>query len=212
MTDSKPRLSLIAIVAIAAVCVAGLLARADGYGFSPPSGWRVQRAPAGYAGLWVNQSGREAVNLATIPAGSLNDLVSRQLQKARAAYPGMRLYSNVPYHVCGRHDARYLVWTSATHASQWIHEQVMADWQGSGFVASYVRPGTYPPSRGARASIVSVCGVPGGAINNPSAPQAAPPPPPQQNQPQTPANAAPATPTPYGYPSIVPRYAPVIPM
>ena len=212
MIARNVRLFSATLAGVAVLLAGALLAHADGYGFSPPGGWRPQRPPSGYAGLWVNPAGREAVNLATTSASSLNSLVNRQVQKSRALYPSMHVYSNVPYHVCGRHDARYLIWTATSHGASWIHEQVMADWQDNGFVASYVRPASYPPNRAARAALVSVCGVAGGSLSNPSAPQAAPAP--QQGQPETSNTAAPvvpATPTPYAYPSLVPRYAPVIP-
>ena len=210
MTTRDVRILPIALVTGAMLMLWGLLAQAGGYGFSPPSGWRAQRPPAGYAGLWLNPNAQEAVNFVTTPATSLTNLVSRQIQKSLAVYPSMHLYSNVPYHVCGRHEGRYLIWTSSSHAAQWIHEQVIANWQGNGYVASYVRPASYTPNRAARASISSMCGVAGGSLNNPSAPYAAPPPPPQ-NQPQI-SPATPTAPTPYGYPSLYPRYAPVIPM
>ena len=208
----RPLPMLLALAALFAA--SSLLAHADGYGFSPPVGWRAQRPPASYAGLWISPLGREAVNLATVSASTLGGLVNGQMQRARAQYPGLHVYSNVAYHVCGRHDARYLIWTSTSHGAQWIHEQVMADWEGTGYVASYVRPGTYPPSRAARASITSVCGVAGGSLSNPSAPQGQSPGAPAQpaSNAVTEAPAAAATATPYVYPSITPRYMPVIPM
>ena len=206
------RIRLVAATFFASALVLAWVAlvHADGYGFSPPNGWRATHPPAGYAGLWVNPAGQEAVNLATASVSSLSSLVSRQLQKSGTLYPSMHLYSNVPYHVCGHHDARYLIWTSSNRGSHWIHEQVMADWGDSGYVASYVRPASFAPNRDARAAIVSICGVTGAGINNPSSgSQPAP-----QSQPaaETPAQPAPAQPTPYVYPSLTPRYAPVIPM
>lgn len=199
-----------ATAGLALALASSILAQADGYGFSPPNGWRAQRPPAGYAGLWVNPAVREAVNLSTTMTADLNDLVARQLRKARALYPAMHLYDNVPYHVCGRHEARYLVWTSTAGGHEWVHEQVMAQWQGNGYVASYVRPASSAPRRDARASLVSVCGVAGGSLSNPSAPAPASQ---QRSQPDNnPSSAATAAPTPYVYPSLVPRYAPVIPM
>gem|GEM_PF-1578496 len=214
MTKPNFRLVTATLMGAVALVFCSLLAHADGYGFSPPTGWRAQHAPAGYTGLWVNPAAQEAVNLLSTPAGSLSGLVQRQMQKSRTLYPSMQVYSNVSYHVCGRHEGRYLIWTAVSHGSPWIHEQVMANWQDNGLVASYVRPGNAAPSRAARASIVSICGVAGGSLNNPSAPQpaAAPAQPAQpDNNPATTAPAGPATATPYGYPSLAPRYVPVIP-
>lgn len=210
MTRSRTVILAAAIAGLAIVVASSILVQADGYGFSPPNGWRAQRPPAGYAGLWVNPAVREAVNLNTAMTADLNDLVSRQLRKSHALYPSMHVYNNLPYHVCGRHEARYLVWTSSAGGHEWIHEQVMAQWQGNGYIASYVRPASSAPSRDARASLVSVCGVAGGSPSFPSAPA---PTAPQQSQPgSNPGSAATVAPTPYVYPSLVPRYAPVIPM
>lgn len=212
MTTRSFRIIPLALLGGCLSLICAMIAQADGYGFSPPSGWRAQHAPAGYTGLWVNPAGAEAVNLANVSASSLQGLVNQQIQKFHSLYPSMHIYSNAPYHVCGGHEARYLIWTAVSHGAQWIHEQVLAEWEGNGYVASYARPGSYAPNRAARASIVSVCGVAGG-LNNPSAPQAPQAPQPAQSgsNPATAAPAAPASPTPYVYPSLYPRYAPVIP-
>ncbi|MDQ6779861.1 MAG: hypothetical protein M3Z37_01735 [Candidatus Eremiobacteraeota bacterium] len=210
MTRRRLLILAAAIVGLALVVASSILVQADGYGFSPPNGWRAQRPPAGYAGLWVNPAVREAVNLNTTMTADLSDLVARQLRKSHALYPSLHLYDNLPYHVCGRHEARYLVWTSSAGGREWIHEQVMAQWQGNGYIASYVRPAGSAPNRDARLSLVSVCGVPGGSLSNPSAP--APAAQPQSQPDNNPASGTTAAPTPYVYPSLVPRYAPVIPM
>ena len=206
--------ALAAALIVASVALSLVVARADGYGFSPPSGWRAQRAPLGYSGLWVNPAGQEAVNLATVATVDLSTLVSRQMQRARALYPSLHVYDNVAYSLCDHHTGRYLIWTALSHGYPWVHEQVMATWGSSGYVASYVRPENYRPNRGARAALVSICAVAGSDINNPSSGGVAPP---SSNGSQpAPEPESPSQPNPYGQPTPnpvpTPRYMPVIPM
>ena len=212
MKSRSVRSSLLAIYFVTALFVVQFLAEADGYGFSPPNGWVAQRPPAGYAGLWLNPLRSEAVNLATVPAYSLSGLASHELGVDRSLYPSIHVYNNAQFRVCGRHDARYLIWTSSSHGKVWVHEQLLSVWGATGYVASYVRPSAFAPSRSARSSIISICAVPGADISNPAGAGGIAP----ANQPP-PANGGAggeetAPPSPSAYPTITPRYAPIIPM
>ncbi|MBC5806789.1 MAG: hypothetical protein DLM53_05550 [Candidatus Eremiobacter antarcticus] len=205
------------LLLITVVCTLALIgqSRGDGFGFSPPSGWRAQKAPAGFVGLWTRPDALEALNLSTASFnGSVSAFANDILAIQRWKTPSLHVYANQPFTICGNHTGRYLIWTSMFRGRSWIHEQMLGLWGTNGYISSYVRPSNHPPSAAARASLVSVCGVAGGGAPNQSAPQAAPAP---QSQPAAPANQPPpapnsGVPTPYVYPSLAPRYVPVIPM
>lgn len=199
----------------AAIAIALLLTcvevMADAYAFSPPSGWHGHGSSS--SGHWVAPSGMESVSLVTAQvSGDLSAFVNHELGKQRATYPSQRIYNNKNYSLCGRHIGRYVIWTSSNGGHDRIHEQVITAWNTDGYVLTYVRPANHPPSNAARASLLSICAVYNGTIPPGGVPVQTAPPPVQPNATVAPAAPVNPSPTPYVYPSLVPRYAPVIPM
>lgn len=195
-------------IAIALISVAAL-AQAN-YAFSPPVGWTNLRS--GSSSKWINPTGSEFVILRpTAFAGDLSALVDRTLKQERATHPALHLWTNKDYRICGRREARYLIWTAHSNiqGKDLIWEELVALWGADAYVVTYQRPENHPPSAVARSSMLSICGV-GSAPEQPGAVpvkmQTHPPAAPGQANPEP---AATAPPTPYTYPTM--RYAPVIP-
>lgn len=188
---------------------AAALAQAN-YAFAAPLGWTNLRS--GSSSKWMNPTGTEFVILRpTTFAGDLSALVNRELKQERATHPTLQLWTNKNYQICGRHTARYLIWTapSKTQGKTLVWEQIVALWGDDAYVVTYQRPEKYPPSDAARSSIVSICGV-GSAPEQPGGvPVRAETPAPAPQSPATPEPAATTAPTPYANPTM--RYAPTIP-
>ncbi len=193
---------------IALILIATVALAVGNYAFAPPTGWT--RVRSGVESKWVDPSGSETLKLfVTTHTGDLNSFVNRTLKQGRLTYPTQYVWTNRNYLVCGRHTGRYVIWTASTHGASMIWEQLFALWGSDGYLATYVRPQKNPPSRVARASLVSICGVgsapeqPGGVPVVPAKNQ-----PPAQGQPAPPQPDQP-TPNPSG--TIYHPYMPVIP-
>jgi hypothetical protein len=135
------------------------LAQAN-YAFSAPPGWTNLRS--GSSSKWMNPTGIEFVILRpTTFAGDLSALVDRELKQQRATHPTMQVWTNNSYLICGRHTARYLIWTapSKTQGTTLVWEQVVALWGDDAYVVTYQRPQKDAPNSVARSSILSICGV-----------------------------------------------------
>jgi hypothetical protein len=179
----------IALIFIAAVAFA-----AGNYAFAPPSGWTHVRS--GAESKWVDATGAETLTLfATSYGGDLNSFVTRKLKQERTAYPTQYVWTNRNYLICGRHTARYVIWTASSQGKSMVWEQILALWGYDGYIVTYVRPEKNPPSSIARGSLLSICGVgsvpeqPGGVRvtpqNNPP-PQGQPAPAPEPVEQPTP--------------------------
>jgi hypothetical protein len=192
--------SLQAGVLTAAILLMGAAALAQAnYAFAAPAGWTNLRT--GSSSKWMNPTGTEFVILhPTTFNGDLSALVTAELKQQRAAHPTLQLWTNKSYQICGRHSARYLIWTAPSKAQgkTLVWEQVIALWGDDAYVVSYQRPETFPPSNVARSSIVSICGVgsapehPGGVPVQTTAPAA--------QSAASPAATATAAPAPSSYP------------
>lgn len=195
-----------------AVILIGTVALATGnYAFAPPAGWTHVRS--GTESKWLDPTGSETLKLfVTTHVGDLNSFVNRTLKQDRLAYPTQYVWTNRNYTICGRHTGRYVIWTASTHGRSMVWEQLLALWGYDGYIVTYVRPQQNPPSRVARGSLVSICGV-GSAPEQPGGVPVAPvnnqtPAPGQPALPQTPQSDQPA---PYPSGTIPHPYMPVIP-
>jgi hypothetical protein len=148
-----------AAVAGCAVLGFGIAASGAGdYAFGPPPGWA--KLPSGSDVKWVSPSGREYVTLhPTTFGGDLSSFVAVILRQERAQNPTQHVWTNRNYYICGDHPGRYVIWTASSHAHNVIWEQLFALWAQDGYVVSYRRPWSAPPSNAARASLLSICGV-----------------------------------------------------
>ncbi len=149
-------LSTIALGIVLAWCAAAALAA--NYAFAPPEGWA--RVRSGTDSTWLDPSGTERVQffLTNYP-GDLDSLVKRTLKQEHAANPTMHVWTNRNYLICGNHVARYVIWTSTSHGTEMVWERLIALWGDDGYLLTYARPRSHPPSTIARRSLVSICGV-----------------------------------------------------
>ena len=140
------------------VLAAATAMAAGNYAFAPPADWARQRA--GSTSAWIDTSRTQTVTLfPTEFGGDLGAFVNRTLNRERASYPGLHVWTNRTYALCGGHPGRYVIWTQTPTGKGTVWEQVIALWGYDAYIVSYKRPSNDPPDNAARASLLSVCGV-----------------------------------------------------
>lgn len=137
---------------------------------TPPSGWRPVYIVGGEATtgwhivrIWRQPGEKDfrlgqSINLAAFDKYGGDEATFEATElKGIEHGPGWVVQANKKIKLCGGHEARSLTVRYTLMGHSMIDEGVATLWNGTGYIATYVRPASQPPDPHARSSIVNLC-------------------------------------------------------